>query len=125
MNIQNIILVGIGGMMGSIGRYTIGLWASNVVSKPLGTFTVNIIGSIVLGVVYAFSLKRAGTSDMLMLLIGVGFCGGFTTFSAFAIENMQFLLEKNVSGAIMYMLASLAFGLAAVWGGFFLARALL
>lgn len=128
MNITYVLLVGAGGFFGSIARYLTVISVDRKVNSvfPFGTLTVNILGSLILGVVLALLSRKTGNySDQWRLFLGTGFCGGFTTFSAFAVENLNLLQEKFPSSAFLYIIASLAGGLLAVWSGFAIARAVL
>ncbi len=124
MNIQKLLLVGIGGFFGSAARFALARFVDERASKiiPFGTLTVNIVGCFILGIVYGLLLRKLEFSDTVRLLLGVGFCGGFTTFSAFALENMTFLEQKNFGSSLLYISASVVLGIVAVWGGFSLMK---
>ncbi|MTI21283.1 fluoride efflux transporter CrcB [Fulvivirga sp. RKSG066] len=120
--LKNILLVGLGGFFGSIARYLVFLlidkrWST---AFPLSTFTVNIVGSLILGF-FAGMLIRHHFTESARFFIAVGFCGSFTTFSTFAYENMQLLWEKPWMAAI-YIIASLSVGLGMVFLGYHLGR---
>lgn len=128
MNVMNIFLVGAGGFLGSIARYLTVISVDRRVNAvfPYGTLAVNLLGSFILGLVMAVLLKKTGTHlQEWRLFLGTGFCGGFTTFSAFAAENMNMLGQKFHGTALLYILVSLTGGLLAVWAGFYLARNIL
>jgi CrcB protein len=92
---------------------------------PYGTLVVNITGSFLLGVILAWAAKKTGThADEWKLFLGTGFCGGFTTFSAFAAENLVLFEQKLTAAALLYILASIVGGLVAVWLGFAVSRAM-
>jgi CrcB protein len=120
MNIQKLFLVGIGGFAGSVFRYAMARFIDERASRimPFGTLTVNIIGCFIIGVIYGLLLRKLDLSENIRLLFGVGFCGGFTTFSAFAFENLTFIQQKNFGSVLMYSVASVVLGILAVWGGF-------
>lgn len=113
------LLVGIGGFIGSIARFAVGLGFSKFVylNFPFGTFTVNIIGSFLIGVFYGLSEKYSWISDDWRIFLTIGFCGGFTTFSAFALENIAMLQNHNYTGFLIYSIGSFVLGLLAVWAG--------
>ena len=125
MNIYHLLAVGIGGLIGSVGRYIASKSIDEKMASlfPSGTLAVNIIGSLVLGILYGISLKRLDLAEHWRLFIGTGICGGFTTFSAFALENFVLLHEKPAI-AVLYIAATLIAGLLAVALGVFLGRAL-
>jgi fluoride exporter len=114
---KNFLLVGLGGAIGSMLRYAISLLVT-VKQFPYGTFIVNIAGSFIIGAVLALSLKNELFSNNWKIFLATGICGGFTTFSAFAAENMALLQSGKYGIALMYILASLLLGIAAVVLGF-------
>jgi len=125
MTLVNVLLVGAGGFLGSITRYLTVLWVDRRLNSvmPLGTLTVNIAGSFVLGFLLAVLMRKTGTHmQEWKLFIGTGFCGGFTTFSAFAAENLSLFEHKFPGTAFLYILSSVVAGLLAVWLGFALAK---
>jgi len=115
--LKNFLLVGLGGAIGSMLRYAISLLVT-VKQFPYGTFIVNIAGSFIIGAVLALSLKNELFSNNWKIFLATGICGGFTTFSAFAAENMALLQSGKYGIALMYILASLLLGIAAVVLGF-------
>ena len=126
MDIYKILAVGLGGFLGSVSRY---ITVKSVDEKlnavfPYGTLAVNIIGSLLLGIIYTLALKKAGVTENWKLFLGAGFCGGFTTFSAFAWENFSLFQQKFIGTSLLYMSASLVLGILAlavgVWIGRFL-----
>lgn len=111
------ILVGIGGAVGSIGRYYIGRWLNLRAGHgiPWGTLTVNVIGSFLVTLLALFLLERARPElRAAYLIFGVGFCGGFTTFSAYEWETFQLIREGAWSLGLGYLFGSLAAGMLAV-----------
>ncbi|MDD6789744.1 MAG: fluoride efflux transporter CrcB [Lachnospira sp.] len=112
---MNIIIVGLGGAIGAICRYLITLLPINPGDGfPLKTFLINVIGSFVIGLVAAFAAKNA-MNPRIVLFLKVGICGGFTTFSSFALET-EGLLEKGSAGvAMLYVILSLVCGVMAVF----------
>jgi CrcB protein len=126
MTIQSLLLVGAGGFLGSVTRYFVSRTIDTNFNRifPYGTLTVNILGAFLLGIIYAIALKKTGSSETIKLLLGTGFCGGFTTFSTFAWENLQLISQKNSFEAFAYILASLVIGIVAVWAGFSLVKAI-
>lgn len=104
-------------------RYAIGVWmADSKFGIPLGTFTVNIVGSLIIGFVLGWALKNPSSTPALVLLLATGFCGGFTTFSAFAFENYELLKNGNYLFFGMYTSLSLIVGIIAVLIGIWLTR---
>ncbi|MFM7022090.1 MAG: fluoride efflux transporter CrcB [Flavobacteriales bacterium] len=117
-----LLLIGAGGFIGSILRYLVSSYFSKFSSFPLGTLMVNIIGCLVVGLLFGLSERHNWFSGQWQLFLLTGFCGGFTTFSAFAYENIKLLQEGNYLAFAGYTLASVALGLAAVFGGLLLAK---
>ena len=121
MNVVNILLVGAGGCLGSMARY---LAVASIGKKfstafPFGTLTVNLLGSLLLGCIMAILLKKTGTHhEEWKLFLATGFCGGFTTFSAFAAENVNLFETRFPGSAMAYIIISVVGGLLAVWIGF-------
>lgn len=114
---KSILLIGFGGALGSICRYLLGQWITKMNSSnfPLGTFTVNIIGSFIIGIFIAYFSNTSQSSVKLFLISG--FCGGFTTFSAFTAENINLIQSGQWSTAFIYTLCSLVLGIVAVFLG--------
>ncbi len=120
---KQVLLVFIGGGTGSALRYLVGkIFNSTTQGNPWGTFSVNIIGSLMIGVLMGMVLKNSSLSENQTLLLVTGFCGGFTTFSAFAYENQIFLKEGDLTNFFIYTLGSIGLGLLAVFLGFFLSK---
>lgn len=120
---KQVLLVFVGGGIGSVLRYVIGKAFSPLsVGFPWGTFSVNIIGSLSIGIFMGIALKNNYFSENQILLLVTGLCGGFTTFSAFAYENQQFLKEGDLTSFVTYSLGSLTLGILAVFLGFFVSK---
>lgn len=117
--IKNLLLVGLGGGIGSIARYLCQKWFNENYPHPFpwGTFLVNLSGCFLIGVFYAASEKSAVLSPQTRLLLITGFCGGFTTFSTFAFENMNLLRTGDMLYFSIYTVASVALGIAGVFAG--------
>lgn len=94
----------------------------NKASFPLPTFTVNLLGSILLGAFIGILSKDGMGPSNLLLFLGVGFCGGFTTFSTFSVEIFQLLRSGEIVWAILYGLLSLVLGMALAFTAFYLSR---
>lgn len=120
MLIKNFILVGIGGMIGSMLRYAATYWIRHE-SFPYATFTVNMLGSFVIGMVMGYASKQPDFGNW-RLFLATGICGGFTTFSAFAWENLQLLNQQRVGAFISYTGATLVLGLTAVTIGYWITK---
>ena len=120
---KQVLLVFVGGGIGSVLRYVIGkAFSTPPVGFPWGTFSVNIIGSLSIGIFMGIALKNNYFSENQILLLVTGLCGGFTTFSAFAYENQQFLKEGDLTSFVTYSLGSLTLGILAVFLGLFVSK---
>lgn len=117
--IKNILLVGLGGGLGSILRYLCQKWIYNLYPHPFpwGTFMVNLGGCLVIGILFGISEKTSALSPEWRLLLTTGFCGGFTTFSTFAYENMMLLRSGDLTYFLLYTILSIVLGVAGVFGG--------
>jgi CrcB protein len=109
------LIVAAGGAAGAVLRYLIGLLPMNPGNGfPLKTFLINVIGAFVIGLVAAAAAKNS-LSPRLVLFLKVGICGGFTTFSSFALET-ETLMAKGQNGvALLYIISSLVCGILAVF----------
>jgi CrcB protein len=120
--LKQILLAGLGGGIGSMLRFAAGQWTAKLNSFPVATFIVNILGCFLIGILAGLSSKRhVLDADMKVLLI-TGFCGGFTTFSAFSMENVRMYQAGNYTALIIYILSSIIIGFAAVWTGLLLTK---
>ncbi len=120
MLLKNILLVGIGGMIGSVLRYL----ATHFIrhdSFPYATFIINVVGSLIIGLVMGVAARQEGFANWRLFLT-TGICGGFTTFSAFAWENMQLLNQERYGSFVLYTGGTLVFGLAAVTVGYWITK---
>jgi CrcB protein len=116
---KEILYVGAGSALGGIGRYLAGKGLTLLYPYPfpLGTFTINILGSLVIGYVYGLA-SRGTTHPGLFLFLTTGFCGGFTTFSAFSMENILLMKNGQYGVALSYILGSVVLGLLACLLGY-------
>jgi fluoride exporter len=115
--LKNFLLVALGGGIGAMLRY----FFSSIIKHstfPYNTLLINIAGSLLIGIVFGLSEKSNGISEQIKLFVATGICGGFTTFSAFSVENMQLIKEGNYATAVVYIFASVALCIVAVFAGF-------
>lgn len=123
--VRDFIWVGLGGAAGSIARYAVTLAVSRVWAKPLplATLGINLAGSLLIGLIWGLASRHLwGNAHTLWLLFATGLCGGFTTFSAFALEQMKLLQAGLPLTALVYLLLSIAGGILLCWTGYMLAR---
>lgn len=120
MLIKQLLFIFIGGGLGSVLRFGIGQLLSNFQHQavfPWGTFSVNIIGSFLIGFLLASELRSDQEWNLIKSFLIIGFCGGFTTFSSFAYENFHLIKEGQFGLFAIYAVSSLIFGLSAVYLG--------
>jgi CrcB protein len=113
---NSILLVGLGGAGGSIIRYLLQRML-NVSYFPYGTLAVNISGCLVIGILWGL-LSKNNLTEAASILLMTGFCGGFTTFSAFTFESIQLLIENKWLLFFTYTMISVAGGMIATYLGF-------
>jgi CrcB protein len=122
--LKTILLVGLGGGIGSALRYL----TSTAINKfygstfPLATFVVNIIGCFIFGLLFAYFSKHAEQSEQLRFFLITGFCGGYTTFSTFSAENFQLIESGNYFIPAINITVSVLLGIAAVFLGIQIAK---
>lgn len=112
---KNFLLIFLGGGFGSMLRYAVGRWLNTGAILPWGTFLANILGSFLIGIVIGYTSRSE--NQILVFLLAVGFCGGFTTFSGFAFENLQFFISKNFFSFFLYTFLTFLFCISSVYGG--------
>ena len=121
----NVLLVGTGGFVGSVGRYLVGLWVQSLVKQPwlpYGTLAVNVIGCFFIGLLYGLGEFRQLLRPEARLLLVVGVLGGFTTFSSFGYETFALMRDREFAATLANIGAQLVLGLIAVWAGHLVAR---
>jgi fluoride exporter len=109
--------VGLGGALGSMLRYAACLFFTTKYF-PAATLLVNILGSFIIGLVLALSVKDENFLNNWKLFLATGICGGFTTFSAFSAENVALLQNGKYLIALLYITLSIVLGIAAAWLGY-------
>ncbi|MHA7108537.1 fluoride efflux transporter CrcB [Sunxiuqinia elliptica] len=117
--LKTILIVGAGGFLGSVSRYLTQVVVERYLHStfPWGTFVANIAGCFLIGLVYALSERGNLLSPEWRIFMTVGFCGGFTTFSSFAYNNLTMLSENNLVQLLGNIGLSLFFGIGAVYLG--------
>lgn len=117
------LLVGLGGSLGAMTRYAVGLLMMKKFPNPpipIAMLVVNIIGSLGLGLFLGSYFESGTSSTPLLLFLGVGFFGAFTTFSTFSVETMQLLRARNIKKTLLYVLLTMIFSIVFFSGGFWL-----
>lgn len=112
----NCFLVGLGGFIGSVCRYLIGLLPVRPDSSfPVKTLMINVAGAFAIGLITALAGKYKSPDPHIVLMLKTGVCGGFTTFSTFAYETSDLMINGNLTSAILYMVSSVLLGILAVF----------
>ena len=121
---RSILFVALGGMIGSVCRFLAVLGIVNLLpfTFPFGTFLVNIAGCFVMGATVGVAERYLWFHHEWRIFLTAGFCGGFTTFSAFAFENVELLLDKSYGTFAAYSAASFVLCILAAYGGLLLTR---
>ncbi|MBP1677883.1 MAG: camphor resistance protein CrcB [Bacteroidetes bacterium] len=121
---KELLLVGFGGFIGSIARFLFSRlnlsW--HFLSVPMGTLTVNVLGSLIIGFLVGLSMRSTLITNDIRLFLMVGFCGGFTTFSSFTSENLTLLQSGQVGIVLLYTGASIVLGFLSVYLGYVLSN---
>jgi CrcB protein len=120
MEVNNFLLVGAGGAIGSMLRYGMALATGNRMF-PYATFAVNIAGCFIIGVLLGLTMKNS-LSNYGWKFLATGLCGGFTTFSAMSLEAFELLQQQRYLIFILYILLSITIGLAATYSGYVIAK---
>ena len=118
--LKNLLIIGSGGFIGSIARYLVSQLnlSVNFHSIPVGTLLVNIIGCFLIGFLSGIADKSMILSTEWRLFLMVGLCGGFTTFSAFANENLMLIHNGQIAAVLLYTAISIFLGFLAVYIGY-------
>jgi fluoride exporter len=121
---RSVILVGIGGMLGSVARFLLASLLTRAFPSafPYGTFAVNVIGCLAIGLVFGCAERFEWMTAEWRVFLATGLCGGFTTFSSFSFENLSLLRDGDFLTFGSYSLLSFTFGLAATFLGLVLTR---
>ena len=117
----NLVLVGVGGLMGSVARYLVGVWTRSLTGDggfPFGTLVVNVVGCLIIGFANGLAEHRQMLGPEARMFLMVGVLGGFTTFSAFGYETFALARGGQLLAAFSNILVTMALGLVAVWLGY-------
>ena len=122
--LKNFLIVGFGGAIGSMLRYAVQriFYSPSHAAFPTGTLLVNLSGCFLIGILVSLLSRSLTWNEEMKLLLMTGFCGGFTTFSAFTLEGIGLLKENKTLLFIIYMVASVAGGLLATFIGMRIAK---
>lgn len=122
--VRTIMLVGFGGFIGSVARFLVSRYFQENYATvfPWGTFAVNILGSLLIGIIYGLSEKNEILSPEIRLFLAVGFCGGFTTFSTFSNDAFILIRQQEWFRFALYTSLSFFLGLIAIYAGRFITK---
>ncbi|MGV1869353.1 fluoride efflux transporter CrcB [Agrobacterium rosae] len=122
----NIALVAIGGAIGSIARYLVGVWSVRLAGPnfPWGTLTVNVVGAFLIGLTVEVIARRFDASSEMRVFLVTGVIGGFTTWSSFTLDAVVLFERGEIGLSAVYLGASLLVSFAAIFAGLALGRAL-
>lgn len=117
--IKSLLIVGFGGFIGTVARFLISRYLQfNITSVfPWSTFIVNIVGSLLIGIIFGISEKGNVLSPEIRLFLTVGICGGFTTFSTFSNDSFLLMRDQEWIRFALYTSLSIFIGLIAVYAG--------
>lgn len=122
--IYSILLVGLGGAIGSVARFIIQRWTSYNYPHyfPWATFGINLAGCFLIGIFWGLSFRSFALNENWKLFLMTGICGGFTTFSAFTLESIGLIREQRMMVFLIYAAGSVVGGLLATYLGIKLVR---
>jgi len=120
---KQALLVFLGGGLGSVLRYWMSLKLNNFENAiPYGTLLANVLGSLIIGIIFGYSAKSGILNENHSLLLATGFCGGFTTFSTFAYENHIYLKGGDYFGFLPYIIVTFILAISAVFLGMYVSK---
>ncbi len=125
MNLERtLVLIGIGGALGSVLRYLLQYWFGTIrsIQLPWGTLIANLLGSLLIGIIYAVSERFPDLNPEWRFFLASGFCGGFTTFSTFSFESFQMLKTGNYILFFAYISISVFGGIGLALAGFWIVK---
>lgn len=118
---KNLLFIAIGGSLGAVLRYIISInFIKYIPLKPhWATLLINAIGCFLIGIGVGYFNKTSGIDTTYKLLFITGFCGSFTTFSTFGLENIQLIQQNQITNAVLYIILSVIIGLLCVLAGLY------
>jgi len=123
---RTLLFIGFGGGVGSIARYLISMYVQKTFPAvfPFGTFAINLLGCLLIGLFFGLSERFQWMTEEWRIFLTVGFCGGFTTFSAFAYENLKLLQSGDYLNFLLYSIGSIIIGIMMVMAGFYMVKSI-
>lgn len=125
--LKTILFIAAGSGLGGVARYLVGRWVQSLFGAtlfPWGTFAVNVVGCLIIGLIYGLVDRGANIPQDMKIFLTVGFCGGFTTFSTFIHENYMLFDSSEFPALALYAGASFTVGLLLAYAGHWIARTL-
>jgi CrcB protein len=124
MNLANVLAVALGGALGSVGRFLVGVGATKLFgfSFPWGTLIINVVGSFALGIFAEMFALKLSESEAVRAFLTIGICGGFTTFSTFSLDAVTLMNRGATLAALLYAIASVVLSIAGLYAGLRLTR---
>jgi CrcB protein len=121
--LRAFLFVGLGGALGSMCRYGVSLVVNKATDHPfpIATFLVNMLGCLFIGVLFGLAQKNQWMNTDTWLILATGFCGGFTTFSAFGLENVNLFSKQQSTIALVYAASSVVLGIVLCRAGIMIA----
>ena len=120
--IKDLLYIGAGGFLGSVLRYLVAVAMRSHNVFPWGTFTVNLVGCLIIGLICGFACRHPNFPPSVNWFLTVGLCGGFTTFSTFSKEALTLLQNGNITAFCLYAIGSVVLGVSCVALGYWLAK---
>lgn len=121
---MELLWVGLGGGLGAVTRYLLGLWVAGRVGStfPYHTLLINVSGSLAIGILLVLLTERLATDPAWRLFLVIGALGGYTTFSSFTYEALALVESGDLVAAALYVFGSNALGLLAAYAGIVVTR---
>ncbi len=120
---KQALLVFLGGGLGSVLRFWLSMKLNNFENAiPYGTLLANVLGSLIIGIIFGYSARTGLLNENHSLLLATGFCGGFTTFSTFAYENHIYLKGGDYFGFLPYIIVTFVLAISAVFLGMYASK---
>jgi CrcB protein len=119
-----LLAIGLGGALGSMARFGISTWVYGALGRnfPYGTFVVNVLGCLMMGVLFVLFTERFSDSLILRAGVLIGVLGGFTTFSSFSIETFNLIDQGELAKASLYVAGSFLVSISSTWLGVLIGR---
>lgn len=126
LSLSHLLLIAAGGALGAVLRFVSSQAIHSLAGRgfPYGTLGVNVIGSLLMGLLYVYLVERSGLSEQWRAFLLIGLLGAFTTFSTFSIETFDLIENKEHLKAMMNVLLSVVLCIAGCWAGIILGRSI-